>query len=1017
MARNVLDSYKSISVCGFNYCHSDCVVSDAYGDIIFASILGYSSTIKVIAKTMKENKQHSVFFDGYYFTDGKNYNIMTKKTDMSDYMHMIAYAKDSYVIDRHNIETYTSYIFCSSTDELEEKIYDVLVKYSSIPILREWMPYILKELDKDDCSILSEMNVYQYKANANAPDLLCYRLSASRHNMLSIVQKGLENKEITIDGSNEHSLALDTCEGIDSYLQLFGEGLAKKIQESFRPKFIPGEDKYDNYLVNIDDYVYHNAGINLYEAQRSAIQAIVNNMNTQNNTFLVGEMGAGKTLMASAACYVHNSNKNKGFNALVMCPSHLVENWKNEVARFIPNGKSYIVHNLEELLELEEKLRDPYKVENSFVILSKECAKIGYGNRPAVLLRKFGYYTNEVGRTVLARNVFVCPECGQVLTKKVKVPIHPNSSRKVDRTVPLELTDFTKESVINTTCSNRVRYYNRKEEAWMFKPCENKLWTAINRDDEDTNWVKLGKEGWVHIDTIEPLVDYFMDEHKPENKKEADFFAALTEQYNNIKREGKIINRFKGTKKYPVSKYVKKRLNRVFDYGIFDESQSYKGKTEQGHAFHILAQSCGKTINCTGTLMNGYVNSMYYLLYRLFPKSMQNEGYRYEDEAEFNRIFGVYSTTNVRNENRIRRGNMKLLPGISSLVFTKFLLNNTVFVSLEDMTEGLPNYTEIPYGVRMDAQTESTYRSYERFVSQSISGGRAYSENRKYVRQFCKHMLTLPDALYCMEDEVNDEEQLMFAMPSIDEYETNKDKALLDIVNAKVTAGEKVLVYYNDVGTTNLGDHIRLYLNGYGFKANELKANIKAEKREQYINNLVKTGTNVLICNPSLVETGLNLLDFTTIVFYQLGYNLNTMRQASRRSWRLSQDKDITVYFLYYQDTTQEATLSLMATKLHAAQSMEGKFSEEGLRAMSDNQDVLTKIASNVVEGIKDTVDQSLFKSSAFVKQTANTTKAHDRTPEIISVPVDEKGRRNAPSIFKAKRKPFIDKKILDLFK
>ena len=141
------------------------------------------------------------------------------------------------------------------------------------------------------------------------------------------------------------------------------------------------------------------------------------------------------------------------------------------------------------------------------------------------------------------------------------------------------------------------------------------------------------------------------------------------------------------------------------------------------------------------------------------------------------------------------------------------------------------------------------------------------------------------------------------------------------------------------------------------------------------------------------------------------------MRQASRRSWRLSQDKDITVYFLYYSDTTQEATLSLMATKLHAAQSMEGKFSEEGLRAMSDNQDVLTQIASNVVDGIKNTVDQSLFQSANHVKQAGNVETIHNRKPNRIEVPMDSKGHRNAPSIFNRAPKPCIPKKLLKIRK
>ena len=438
--------------------------------------------------------------------------------------------------------------------------------------------------------------------------------------------------------------------------------------------------------------------------------------------------------------------------------------------------------------------------------------------------------------------------------------------------------------------------------------------------------------------------------------------------------------------------------------------QAYKGKTEQGHAFHILAQSCKKTINCTGTLMNGYVNSMYYLLYRLLPESMKAEGYDYKDESEFNKVFGVSSTTSIREGISVRKKSTKLLPGISSLVFTKFLLNNTVFISLEDMTEGLPNYEEIPYGIDMDETTAEYYHNYEQFMRTAANG-----DNKRFLKQYCRHMLTLPDAPHCMEDEVDERNKLIYAVPTVEEFITNKDLALLDIVNAKITAGEKVLVYYNDVGTTNLGDHIRTMLNSHGYKAAELKSTVKAEKREEYINNIVKSGHNVLICNPSLVETGLNLLDFTTIVFYQLGYNLNTMRQASRRSWRLSQDKDITVYFLYYVDTSQETTLSLMATKLHAAQSMEGKFSEEGLRAMSDNQDVLTQIASNVVDGIRNTVDQSLFKAATHVKKISNTEVKHIRKPTSIEVPMDEKGHRRKPSIFNRKPRPTIPSSLIKI--
>ena len=254
-----------------------------------------------------------------------------------------------------------------------------------------------------------------------------------------------------------------------------------------------------------------------------------------------------------------------------MCPSHLVNNWKNEIARFIPNSRSYIIHNLEELLAIKNKLTDPYKVENSFVILSKECAKIGYSNRPAVLFRKVGYYKNENGHRVKAYNVFVCPECGQVLTKYINVPSYPGSSRKVKRVVPMELTDFTKETNWNTECTNKVKVYNSANEMYETVSCGNKLWTAANRDDEDTNWIKLGKSGWIHKDTMKILINIYGSPDFEMTRKDAEFYDALTDQYDNIKKTGKADTKFTGTKKYPIANYIKKRMSGIFDYGIFDE--------------------------------------------------------------------------------------------------------------------------------------------------------------------------------------------------------------------------------------------------------------------------------------------------------------------------------------------------------------------------------------------------------------------------------------------------------------
>ena len=49
------------------------------------------------------------------------------------------------------------------------------------------------------------------------------------------------------------------------------------------------------------------------------------------------------------------------------------------------------------------------------------------------------------------------------------------------------------------------------------------------------------------------------------------------------------------------------------------------------------------------------------------------------------------------------------------------------------------------------------------------------------------------------------------------------------------------------------------------------------------------------ICHPKIVETGLDLLDFPTILFHETGYSLHTLRQASRRSRRIGQRRPVEV--------------------------------------------------------------------------------------------------------------------------
>ena len=109
---------------------------------------------------------------------------------------------------------------------------------------------------------------------------------------------------------------------------------------------------------------------------------------------------------------------------------------------------------------------------------------------------------------------------------------------------------------------------------------------------------------------------------------------------------------------------------------------------------------------------------------------------------------------------------------------------------------------------------------------------------------------------------------------------------------------------------------------------------------------------------------------FTTLIFYSMGYNLFTLRQAARRSWRINQTAPrVEVYMLYYVDTMQAKAMKLMASKLAVAGIIEGNLSEEGLAAMSDVKDLTSQMAKELALGIKDNVEDiaAAFKKMAII--------------------------------------------------
>jgi len=168
---------------------------------------------------------------------------------------------------------------------------------------------------------------------------------------------------------------------------------------------------------------------------------------------------------------------------------------------------------------------------------------------------------------------------------------------------------------------------------------------------------------------------------------------------------------------------------------------------------------------------------------------------------------------------------------------------------------------------------------------------------------------------------------------------TPKEGALLERVRREAAHGRRTLVYTTYTGTRDTSARLKALLDQAGLRSAVLRSSVCAEKREDWVMEQVDRGIDALVCNPELVKTGLDMLEFPTILFMQTGYNVYTLQQAARRSWRIGQTHDVDVDFLGYQGSAQMRCLQLMAQKIAVSQSTSGDMPDSGLDILNQGGD------------------------------------------------------------------------------
>jgi hypothetical protein len=159
-----------------------------------------------------------------------------------------------------------------------------------------------------------------------------------------------------------------------------------------------------------------------------------------------------------------------------------------------------------------------------------------------------------------------------------------------------------------------------------------------------------------------------------------------------------------------------------------------------------------------------------------------------------------------------------------------------------------------------------------------------------------------------------------------------------------------------------------------------------AARRESVINRQVAAGVNVLVANAKICATGLDLVDFPSICFYEVDYSLYTMSQASRRAWRLIQTRKCRTYYPYYESLMEHQAIELIGRKQEAANLLYGEVGAGGLGALSggSGSSLLAELAAAVGQDAATTDLRALFAQHA--QQADATESAWYAEEEIAAV-------------------------------
>ena len=738
---------------------------------------------------------------------------------------------------------------------------------------------------------------------------------------------------------------MKTLKNIFDYMRAYSPLLSERILSTYRPLHSPA------------DPVSPLLGLlkrTLLPAQKIVVMAVAKYLRKANAAKIVGECGTGKTFMSLAACYVHaNGQQHTG---LVMCAPHLVEKWAREIFNSIPHARVFLIHDM-------RNGGDPRKPHGVCEVQwkSDHLIRNGWAGRLTDLRR--------LGRKGWKKT---CPEPAWFVLGRERGKL----SYYWKHVFTVAKSGKLMGALVNPDSGDRV--FNSEGES---------LYGSDFRDSKRSEVITRGAQG----------ADGVVSGSK--------MFSALWSA-----------DRSKLQRMAPLD-YIGRYLKGWWNYSIADEVHELNGDTAQGNGLAVLARAAEKTIAMTGTIMGGYADDIYRVLYRMDGPRMARDGLAWGTQGQraFQETYGTIEEIRKVNpqDNRCSRApkanvTVRRRPGASPLLFGKYLMDSTAFIFLEDIAETLPAYEEQVVGIRMDKKLSKAYEELEKQIKDALheypkSGSSITSLMLNTLLVYPDHPFGFGPLKALVRDGNGEVQRVQVAEPeNLDEgILYPKEEWLIDDLRKERREGRRSLVFATYTGEHDVPFRLEQVLRREGFRVAVMRATVPTDRREAWIADRLREGVDVVLCHPRLVQTGLDLPAFPTIYFYETGYSLYTLRQASRRSWRIGQHRNVRVKFVHYLDTLQERCLRLMGKKLMVALAVEGKFTGEGLQDAGDEDaaDILTALARELVsEGrIGETADAvwaSLARERAKMTPDAHRVEMEIQSeldePSILALPTPQ---------------------------